>query len=92
MLTLTGLAMSGAQEEDASLASGLFNTAQAVGGCLGLAMLSVLATSHTDGLLDRGAEVVAVAAQGYQLAFRMATAFAVAALALAEAVLRERPS
>ncbi|WP_369173560.1 MFS transporter [Streptomyces sp. R28] len=90
MPALTGLAMSGAREEDAGLASGLFNTTQVVGGSLGLAVLSVLAASHTDGLLDRGTELVAATAEGYQLAFRVATVIAAGALVLAAAVLRER--
>lgn len=90
MPALTGLAMSGAREEDAGLASGLFNTTQVVGGSLGLAVLSVLAGWHTDGLLDRGTELVAATAEGYQLAFRVATVIAAGALVLAAAVLRER--
>ncbi|MGN9758072.1 MFS transporter [Streptomyces sp. SD31] len=90
MPALTGLAMSGAREEDAGLASGLFNTTQVVGGSLGLAVLSVLAASHTDGLLGRGTELVTATAEGYQLAFRVATVIAAGALVLAAVVLRER--
>ncbi|MDO0937718.1 MFS transporter [Streptomyces sp. DG2A-72] len=92
MPALTGLAMSGAHEEDAGLASGLFNTTQVVGGSLGLAVLSTLAASRTDGLLDGGADSVAATAEGYQLAFRVATVIAVGALVLATAVLRTRQS
>ncbi|MFJ8535474.1 MFS transporter [Streptomyces sp. NPDC093591] len=90
MPALTGLAMSGAREEDAGLASGLFNTTQVVGGSLGLAALSVLAANHTDGLLGRGTELLAATAEGYQLAFRVATGIAAGALVLAAVVLRER--
>ncbi|MFI2425323.1 MFS transporter [Streptomyces sp. NPDC018955] len=90
MPALTGLAMAGARGEDAGLASGLFNTTQVVGGALGLAVLSVLAASRTDGLLDGGGESVPAIAEGYQLAFRVATAVAVAAFALAAVVLRAR--
>ncbi|WAZ25008.1 MFS transporter [Streptomyces cinnabarinus] len=88
MPALTGLAMSGVPEEDAGAASGLFNTTQVVGGSLGLAVLSVLAASHTEQLLGDGAKTVAATAEGYQLAFRVATVIAAAALALAAAVLR----
>ncbi|MFF9132131.1 MFS transporter [Streptomyces sp. NPDC014806] len=88
MPALTGLAMSGAREEDAGLASGLFSTTQVVGGSLGLAALSTLAASRTGGLLQRGAELVPATAEGYRLAFRVATGIAVAALLLAAAVLR----
>ncbi|WUR71789.1 MFS transporter [Streptomyces pseudogriseolus] len=88
MPALTGLAMSGAREEDAGLASGLFNTTQVVGGSLGLATLTVLAAGRTDALLNKGAEVVGATAEGYQLAFRVAAVFAAGALVLAALVLR----
>lgn len=88
MPALTGLAMSGAREEDAGLASGLFNTTQVVGGSLGLATLSVLAAGRMDALLGKGAEVVAATAEGYQLAFRAAAVIAAGALGLAALVLR----
>ncbi|MEU2280619.1 MFS transporter [Streptomyces sp. NPDC013178] len=90
MPALTGLAMSGAREEDTGLASGLFNTTQVVGGSLGLAVLSVLAASHTDGLLAEGTELVAATADGYRLAFRVATVIAAGALVLAAVLLRTR--
>ncbi|MGW3727591.1 MFS transporter [Streptomyces sp. NPDC000851] len=90
MPALTGLAMSGAREEDAGLASGLFNTTQVVGGSLGLAVLSVLAASHTDDLLAGGADPVTATAEGYQLAFQVGTLMAAGALVLAAAVLRKR--
>ncbi|MFJ9711325.1 MFS transporter [Streptomyces sp. NPDC101234] len=90
MPPLTGLAMSGAPEEDAGLASGLFSTTQVVGGSLGLAALSTLAASRTDTLLARGAELVPATAEGYRLAFRVAAGIAVAALVLAGAMLRPR--
>ncbi|GHD22356.1 MFS transporter [Streptomyces galbus] len=90
MPALTGLAMAGAREEDAGLASGLFNTTQVVGGSLGLAVLSTLAAGRTDALLDDGAALVPATAEGYRLAFRVASFVALGALALAAAVLRGR--
>ncbi|MGW5564908.1 MFS transporter [Streptomyces tendae] len=90
MPALTGLAMSGAREEDAGLASGLFNTTQVVGGSLGLAALSALAATRTDGLLGRGSAAVTATAEGYQLAFRVAAVVATGALVLAAIVLRSR--
>ena len=88
MPALTGLAMAGAREEDAGLASGLFNTTQVVGGSLGLAVLSVLAANRTEGLLARGAELVPATAEGYRLAFGVGTGIAAGALVLAAVVLR----
>ncbi|MEU0026227.1 MFS transporter [Streptomyces sp. NPDC006335] len=90
MPALTGLAMSGAREEDAGLASGLFNTTQVVGGSLGLAVLSVLAANRTEGLLEHGTALVAATAEGYQLAFGAGTGIAVGALVLAAVALRPR--
>ncbi|MGW2935100.1 MFS transporter [Streptomyces sp. NPDC001156] len=90
MPALTGLAMSGAREEDAGLASGLFNTTQVVGGSLGLATLSTLAAGRTGGLLERGAGLIPATAAGYGLAFRVAAGIAAGALVLAAVVLRPR--
>ncbi|MFI6403905.1 MFS transporter [Streptomyces sp. NPDC050548] len=90
MPALTGLAMSGAREEDAGLASGLFNTTQVVGGSLGLAVLSTLAAGRTDELVSGGAELIPATAAGYQLAFRVAALIAAGALVLAAGVLRGR--
>ncbi|MFH9084013.1 MFS transporter [Streptomyces sp. NPDC017673] len=90
MPALTGLAMSGARAEDAGLASGLFNTTQVVGGSLGLAVLSTLAASRTQGLLADGASLLPATAAGYRLAFTVATGIAATALVLAALVLRGR--
>jgi predicted MFS family arabinose efflux permease len=72
---ITLLGTGGVTESDAGLASGLFNTAQQVGGALGLAILSTLAADHTSSLL-RGlggaatpGRVVAATLSGYHVAF-----------------------
>ena len=44
---ITLIATSGVPADDAGLASGLFNTSQQIGGALGLAVLSTLATNRT---------------------------------------------
>jgi EmrB/QacA subfamily drug resistance transporter len=72
---ITLLATAGIDGDDAGLASGLFNTAQQVGGSLGLAILSTLAASQTSSLLHgtvtHGAELAA-RVSGYRLAFGVA--------------------
>ncbi len=88
MPAVTGLAMSGVAEEDAGLASGVFNTTQVVGGSLGLAVLTTLAASRTDGLLAGGESFASATADGYRLAFTVATGIAVAGFVVAAVVLR----
>jgi EmrB/QacA subfamily drug resistance transporter len=46
-VTTTIAAVSGVEESEAGLASGLINTSQQIGGALGLAVLSSVATSYT---------------------------------------------
>ena len=49
---ITLIATSGVPADDAGLASGLFNTSQQIGGALGLALLSTLATNRTENELS----------------------------------------
>jgi EmrB/QacA subfamily drug resistance transporter len=66
---ITLLGTGGVREEDAGLASGLFNTAQQVGGALGLAILSTLAASRTASALNAHVGLFAAKVAGYQVAF-----------------------
>ncbi len=67
---LTLLATSGVENQDAGLASGLFNSAQQVGGSLGLAILATLSVNRTTGLLQHSATGrLAATVAGYHLAF-----------------------
>ncbi|MFB7592042.1 MFS transporter [Streptomyces sp. NPDC056169] len=85
---LTSLAMSGAEEKDAGLASGLFNTTQQIGMALGVAVLSTLAASRTESLTAAGRPTTEALTGGYHLAFAVGTALVLAALAVAFTVLR----
>jgi predicted MFS family arabinose efflux permease len=72
---LTLIATTNIAADDAGLASGLLNTTQQVGGALGLAVLSSLATSRTNHVLNGFGHVASVAEKtsaqvdGYKLAF-----------------------
>jgi EmrB/QacA subfamily drug resistance transporter len=68
-VTTTIAAVSGVEEEESGLASGLINTSQQVGGALGLAVLSSLATTHTEDLLGSGSGLKHALTEGFQVAF-----------------------
>jgi EmrB/QacA subfamily drug resistance transporter len=90
-VTTTVGATSGAQPEQAGLASGLFTTAQQFGGSLGLAVVVAVATARTTDALSGGEHVVAVAlTQGYRAGMLAAAAIALAAALLAAAVMPGR--
>jgi EmrB/QacA subfamily drug resistance transporter len=80
---ITLLGTSGVKGADSGLASGLFNTAQQVGGSLGLAILASLAASKTSSVLHSGSAAGQLAARvsGYHVAF-LAAAIMLAAGAI----------
>ena len=88
---ITLLGTSGVSGQDAGMASGLFNSAQQVGGSLGLAILSTLAAHHASSALQAG-HVTAVAARvsGYHVAFIAAAAMLGAGAILLAALVRRR--
>jgi EmrB/QacA subfamily drug resistance transporter len=90
----TLLATTNVQPEDAGLASGLFNTSQQVGGALGLAILSTLATSRTSHLLHGRHVSVGVHAsaltKGYHVAFAVGAAMLAAAALVLALTIRKR--
>src|SRR5437667_3706828 len=80
----TTAANAGVGEDRAGLAAGLLNTGQQLGAALGLAILSALATAHTNSLLHSGRDGVAQAAtHGYQRALMVGAFFLLAAGAVA---------
>jgi EmrB/QacA subfamily drug resistance transporter len=85
--SLMTLAMSGATQSDAGLASGLVNTSLQVGGALGLAVLATLSTTRTESLLADGESVADSLVGGYHLAFVIAAALVAVAVVVATTVL-----
>jgi EmrB/QacA subfamily drug resistance transporter len=73
-------ALAGATSGEAGLQSGLINTMQQIGGALGLAILTTVATTRTDDLLKTGVSHAEAATRGYSLAFWVAVGFALAGL------------
>jgi EmrB/QacA subfamily drug resistance transporter len=86
--SLMTLAMSGATQEDAGLASGLVNTTVQVGAALGLAVLATLATTETESLAAAGQSSAEALNGGYHLGYVIGAGLVVAAIGVALTVLR----
>jgi EmrB/QacA subfamily drug resistance transporter len=62
-------ALAGVQASEAGLASGLINTSQQIGGALGIAALSTIATSQTESAVEAGSALPVALVDGFTAAF-----------------------
>jgi EmrB/QacA subfamily drug resistance transporter len=90
---VTIAAVTGTRPDEAGLASGLINTAQQVGGALGLAILVAVANGRTSNVIASGVRNPAVAlTEGFQVAFLVGAGFALLGALLATVMISSRDS
>jgi EmrB/QacA subfamily drug resistance transporter len=83
-------ALAGVKPSEAGLASGLINTSQQIGGALGIAALSAVATSTTTDHIAAGSGQAVALTEGFQAAFVGGAAVAIVGVLVALFVVRGR--
>jgi hypothetical protein len=91
-VTSTIAAVSGVQEREQALASGLINNSQQIGRALGLAVLSTIATSRTHHALASGSSLPHGPADGFEAAFIGGAAIAALGFVATLVLIRTRDS
>jgi EmrB/QacA subfamily drug resistance transporter len=81
-------ALAGVSHEEAGLASGLINTAQQVGGAIGVAVASSVAISHFNHLVSTGTSAPQALTSGYQWAMWVMVGVGIVGLAASLTLIR----
>jgi EmrB/QacA subfamily drug resistance transporter len=81
-IALTVTSVAGVTAQQYGLASGLINTTQQIGGALGLAILTAVASGRTSGLLEQATDPTVALTEGFQSALLIAAGFVVVAIVL----------
>jgi MFS family permease len=81
-------ALAGIQPSEAGLASGLINTSQQIGGALGIAALSTIATSRTSDAVASGSALPDALVDGFTAAFVAGVAIAAVGVVAALTLIR----
>jgi len=83
-------AFAGTRQNEAGLASGLMNTSQQIGGAVGIAILSTIATTTTNDAVDGGTQLPIALTDGFQAAFWVGAAIALAGVLVSLFLVRGR--
>jgi EmrB/QacA subfamily drug resistance transporter len=81
-------ALAGVPQSEAGLASGLMNTSQQIGGALGIAVLSAIATRQTGDAIASGSSQAVALTDGFQSAFMAAAGVALVGILVALVVVQ----
>jgi EmrB/QacA subfamily drug resistance transporter len=81
-------ALAGVQPSEAGLASGLINTSQQIGGALGVAILSTIATTTTDDGVAAGDAAPVALTDGFQAAFLVGAGIALVGILVSLFIVR----
>ncbi|HSW98353.1 MAG TPA: MFS transporter [Candidatus Saccharimonadales bacterium] len=89
-VSTTIAATSGVPGREAGLASGLINTAQQLGGALGLAILSGVAAASTTHFAAHSGQPVPALVHGFHTAYYTAACFAIASALVATFIIKQK--
>jgi EmrB/QacA subfamily drug resistance transporter len=81
-------ALAGVGERDAGLASGILNTAQQIGGALGVAIAATIVTTHATTLLKSGHDAAHAYTSGFALSFWVMAGLGVVGILVAVILVR----